>query len=444
MHKLITIKDAFIIPLWLVIAFLWATWVRNKNISEKPCYKYFRIGLFVKIFAGLAFAGIYLFYYGGGDTVYYFWGSESIVKMIGKSFPTFFKLMSGDHTIEIYSMFDRTTGWPTYWRDVNSFSVCRFNVPFYVMGLGSYLGNTIVMNLLLYLGIWRFFKMLVAMYPENTKWMAIAVFFIPSVVFWSSGILKDGWTLTGILVIYTNFYYLFVKRKKIGFNILLLILWSYIVFSIRPFLLYATLGSVFIWVGFASLKTIKSKFLRTLALPIIIAVFWIIGTALLTQLGQYAGNRYTDVDAMLETAKIIQDDLKKEYYGGNTFDIGSFEPTLPGVLSKAPQAIMAGLFRPYLWEARSPLMLVSGIENLFLLLTFFIVLIITRIIGFFKSLKKHPFLLSVFTLAISMAFMMGLTVANFGSLVRYVIPVTMLFMVVLVVFFNKLLTKPET
>ena len=67
-------------------------------------------------------------------------------------------------------------------------------MPFYLLGLGSYLGNTVIMNLFLYLGIWRFYKMLIQLYPKNVKWLARAVFFIPSVVFWSSGILKDGWT----------------------------------------------------------------------------------------------------------------------------------------------------------------------------------------------------------------------------------------------------------
>ena len=90
MYNLITIKDVFIVPFLLLLAYLISTKIRNKNIDDKPYYRYFRIGLFVKIFAGLAFALIYIFYYGGGDTVYYFWGSGSIVKMFGKDIPTFF------------------------------------------------------------------------------------------------------------------------------------------------------------------------------------------------------------------------------------------------------------------------------------------------------------------------------------------------------------------
>ncbi len=432
LNNIITIQDAVIVPLLLVVAYFIATRIKNKHIKEHAYYKYFRIGLFVKIFAGLAFALIYLFYYGGGDTVYYFWGTGSTVKMLGKDIPTFFKILGGNHSLEVFSMFDRTTGWPTYFRDPNSFAVCRFNVPFYLLGLGSFLGNTIVMNLFLYFGIWRFYKMLVELYPSNEKWLAYAVFFIPSVVFWSSGILKDGWTLTAILIIYTNIYCIFIKKERTWANVLWLLLWGYILVSIRPFMFYVAIGSSLIWIGFYYLHRIKSTFLRVIALPLVMLVIWLSGLGIFVQTSSQANTRYGSVDAMLETAWIIQDDLKKDYYGGNTFDIGTFEPTIPGVIKKAPQAIVAGLFRPFIWEGEGILMFFSGLENLFLLFFFLFVLFKRKGLGFFTRVYKDPFVLSIFIMTITFAFFIGLTTANFGSLVRYVIPVKLLFVVVLI------------
>ncbi len=430
MNNLITIQDALIVPFLLIVAYFVATHIKNKHIEEKPYYKYFRIGLFVKIFAGLAFALIYLYYYGGGDTVYYYWGTGSVVKMLGKDILTFFKVIGGNHSLEVFSMFDRTTGWPTYFRDPNSFSVCRFNVPFYLLGFGSFLGNTIVMNLFLYFGVWRFYKMLVELYPNNEKWLAYAVFFIPSVVFWSSGILKDGWTLTAILFIYSNIYYIFINRKRKWANVLWLLLWGYVLISIRPFMFYVAMGSGLIWLGFYYLHSIRSGFFRVVALPIVMLIIWLSGLGIFMQTSTQASSRYASVDAMLETAWIIQDDLKKDYYGGNTFDIGSFEPTIPGVIKKAPQAIVAGLFRPFIWEGDGILMIFSGFENLFLLLLFVYVFLKLRVVHFFSSIYKDSFILSIFIMAITFAFFMGLTTANFGALVRYVIPVKVLFIII--------------
>lgn len=431
MNNLITIQDALIVPFLLIVIYFIATKIKNNNIDDKPYYKYFRIGLFIKIWAGLAFAAIYLFYYGGGDTVYYFWGSGNIVKMFNKDIPTFFKLISGNHSAEVFSMFDRTTGWPTYFRDPNSFSVCRFNVPFYLLGFGSFLGNTIVMNFILFFGVWRFYKMLVELYPNNTKWLAYAVFFIPSVVFWSSGILKDGWTLVSILYIYTCLHAVFIKKEKHWQNIVFLIIWGYILFSVRPFMFYVATGSALVWVGFYYLHRIKSRFLRVIALPAVILAIWLTSLGIFIQTSSQANSRYGSVDNMLETARIIQDDLKKDYYGGNTFDIGTFEPTIPGVLKKSPEAIMAGLFRPFIWEGEGILMIFSGLENFILLLFFIYVLFKRRIFGLFSSIYKDPFILSAFILVITLAFFMGLTTANFGSLVRYVIPVKLFLILVM-------------
>ncbi len=414
-----------------MVAYFIANRIKNRHIKEQPYYKYFKIGMFVKIIAGLIFASIYLFYYGGGDTVYYFLGSESIVKMLGKDFPTFFKLLTGNNSAEVFSMFDRTTGWPLYFRDPNSFAVCRFNVPFYLMGFGSYLGNTVIMNLILYMGIWRFYKMLVRIYPNNEKWLAIAVFFIPSIVFWSSGILKDGWTLVAILFMFTNLYYIFIVKEKVWKNIFWLLLWSYIVFSIRPYIFYVTIGSGLIWVGFSYVKAIKSTFLRTIAMPFIIMVTWGIGVAILAQTSTLASSRYSSINAMLETAQIIQDDLRKEYYGGNRFDIGAFEPTVKGVMSKFPVAVTAGLFRPFLWESNNVLMLISGIESLALMLLIFYLLIKTKIIGFFRAVFSDSLMVSLFIFAITFAFFVGLTTANFGALVRYRIPGLLLLFILL-------------
>ena len=431
MNNLITLQDLFIVPLTLLVAYFVGTRIKNKHLKEEPYYAYFVWGLWAKIFAGLAFAAVYLYYYDGGDTVYYYWGSQSIFNMLGKDIPTFFKLLFGNHSAEVYSMFDQNTGYPIYFRDPNSFSVSRFNLPFYLLGFGSYLGNTVIMNLILYNCIWQFYKMVVKLYPTNEKALAIAVFFIPSVVFWSSGILKDGWTLTAIMVMFVNIYHIFIIKKKVIKNILWLLVWSYIAFSIRPYIFYVALGSGLIWVGFSAIKSIQSTFLRTIAFPFIILLVWVTGATIIAQTGTVAGQRYSSMDAMLETAQIIQDDLRKDYYGGNSFDIGAFEPTFAGVLSKFPKAVQAGLFRPFIWEANNVLMFLSGIESILLIAFIVFLFYKTKITGFFKPLVSDPFLLSILLFTITFSFFVGLTTANFGALVRYRIPVPLFTSIIL-------------
>lgn len=49
------------------------------------------------------------------------------------------------------------------------------------------------------------------------------------------------------------------------------------------------------------------------------------------------------MDKVLERAVITYKDLKADYYGGNSFDIGEFDATIPSMLSKAPAAINTAL-----------------------------------------------------------------------------------------------------
>ena len=56
-----------------------------------------------------------------------------------------------------------------------------------------------------------------------------------------------------------------------------------------------------------------------------------------SKLGKFAPER------ALQTAVTTQHDLKQDYYDGNSFDIGELEATPLSILSKFPQATIAGL-----------------------------------------------------------------------------------------------------
>jgi hypothetical protein len=147
---------------------------------------------------------------------------------------------------------------------------------------------------------------------------------------------------------------------------------------------------------------------------------------------------------MLEKAAITQQDLSRDYYGENSFNIGTFEPTISGILEKAPIAINAGLFYPYIWKANNPVMFVAGLENLVLLMLSLYVLLLIIIAIFkigprymMKKLFDHPLVIFSLSYAIPFAFMVGLTTANFGALVRYKIPLVPFYLASLFIIIHK-------
>lgn len=433
MRETITLNDLIAVPLLLVVLLVIVSLIKRKNIIEHPCYKYFTLGFMLKVFAGISFALLYTFHYGETDTHYYYWGTQSLARLADKNFMAFVKIMCGVHTPELFSAFDATTGWPTYWRDPNSFAVCRFNVPLYLLGFKTFLGNVVVLNAFLYVGIWQFYKLMLKLFPNNERNFAIALLFVPSVLFWGSSLLKDSWCLIASMFLFCAVYGLSVSRKRLLLSVFRLVFWGYVSMSIRPYSFFTTMGACLIWIGFVYVYRMRSRFFRTLVFPLIAIAVWLAGVGLFSKLGSFANERYQSFDAIIETAVIIQDDLKKEYYGGNSFDIGEFEPTLSGLLMKAPKAIIAGMFRPFLWDSRNALMVISAFETFVLAVLIMYVLLH---LGFRHSvliIMRNPFLIASTIFMLTYAFFVGLTTANFGALVRYRIPVIVFMALILAV-----------
>jgi len=417
----ITAIDIIISVILIVAIYIVTSNIKQKYIGKAAYFKYFQQGLFVRIIAGIFFAYVYLIFYGGGDTIYYFKGAGSIAKVALKDFGGFIRLMSGEQGDELYSLFNWETGYPTYYRDANAFAVNRFLVPFYILGFGSYWATTIVLISLMYIPLWKFYQMVCSFYPKQAKYLAFGILFFPSLVFWSSGILKDIWCLTALIVMYRTIWYGIIKKRKTIKNILLFLFWSYVLISIRPFMFYTGIITILLWIGLRATSKIESGVFRTLAFPFMMIIVGGIITVTISSISSnVAEGKYSTVDSMLETAVIIQDDLSRtEAYGANTFDIGDFDASIPSMLAKAPVAILAGLARPFIWEAGSILMFFSGLESSFYIIMLSILFFRSGIIGFFILLRADSFLLSCFVFAIMFAFFVGLTTANFGALVRY-------------------------
>jgi hypothetical protein len=134
------------------------------------------------------------------------------------------------------------------------------------------------------------------------------------------------------------------------------------------------------------------------------------------QLGDYS------LDNVVDKAVITQSDLKQDYYAGNAFDIGDLEPTLESLLSHSHLAINAALFRPYLWEANNIVMFISGLENFFVLSFTLLVLFRSRGYKLFRYVMGHHLIKFSLFFSLFFAFSVGISTSNFGSMVRYRIP----------------------
>ncbi len=420
--KYLGIWDFIWLPMYLLLIHYLSNRIPRNKIDEHPEYKFYRRGFLAKIYGGLAFAFIYIFYYDGGDTTAYWIDAGRLAGLITSEPLCFFRILSGDLSMQWFYCFDLSNGTPIhYLRDPQAYAVTRFTSLFHFLSVDSFLGCTLLISWVSFGGIWRLYRVFCEEYPKLSRELAFAFLFIPSVIFWGSGIMKDTFTFTAACWMTSSVYGLLLKRRDVFKNILFVIFSAYIMISMKPYVFVALLPGIFIWVVFNRIQTIQNQIIRLMTAPIIM-MLGVVGAAVVFSQASSSLGSYGSVDSIMERAVATQEDLKREAYKGNTFDIGTIDPSVTGMLAKTPVAIFAGLFRPTLLDVRNPVMLISALENTALMVFLLYMLFKIGPLSFARYVFSKPMILFSFTFAIVFSFAVGLTTANFGSLVRYKIP----------------------
>ena len=420
--KYLGIWDFIWVPIYLFVIHYLSNRIPRNKIDEHPEYKYYRRGFLAKIYGGLAFALIYIFYYDGGDTTAYWKDAGRLAALITSEPECFLRILSGDLSMQWFYCFDLSNGTPLHFlRDPQAYAVTRFTSLFQFISVDSFLGCTILISWVSFGGVWRLYTVFCEEYPRMTKELAIAFLFIPSVIFWGSGIMKDTFTFTAACWMTSSVYGLLLKRRDIFKNLLYVVFSAYVMVSMKPYVFVALLPGIFIWVVFNRIQTIENQIVRLMTAPIIM-MLGVVGAAVVFSQASSSLGSYGSVDSIMERAVATQEDLKREAYKGNTFDIGTIDPSVTGMLSKAPVAIFAGLFRPTLLDVRNPVMFISALENTALMIFLLYMLFKIGPMAFARYVFSQPMILFSFSFAIIFSFAVGLTTSNFGSLVRYKIP----------------------
>ena len=366
MQKDLSVFDLLLTPIYIFVAWLIANFIRKKNMFSKPEYKYFTFGILAKITGAITLGLIYFFYYDGGDTTNYFETAAAYVNLFFKNKSDFLQGWLGVVHGDDYYYFDDQTGYPIYHqRDTNSFFVVRLLIPIVALGFRSYFASAVLTACITFSGLWKLYQTFLQEFPTLKREMAIAVLFIPSCVFWGSGLMKDSFTLSAVGWFTYAFYCFFIKKERKVVFLLQVFIAGFIIIAIKPYIFFALLPGSILWLSNQRIKRIKNSTFRFFATPFLLLVGASFAYFALYEMGDSLG--IYKLDTVMDRAVVVQKDMKAEYYGGKSFDIGNFDASASGIISKAPLAIFSGIFRPTIWDVRNAVMLVSSLENTYLL-----------------------------------------------------------------------------
>lgn len=421
MPEALSIFDILLPPIYILGALAYGYYIKRKNIHTNPEYKYFIPGLFTRIIGAIALGLVYYFYYGGGDTTNYHHSAVAYSNFLFTNKEDFLTALFGNAKNYHFSFEVAGDVYHIYRpHDQHAFFVVRLLIPIVLMGFHSYFASAILTAVFTYGGLWKLYQTFLQEYPSLKKEMAIACLFIPSCVFWGSGLMKDSFTLSAVGWFTYAFYNLFIKKQRNPKFIIYIIISSLIIIAIKPYIFFALLPGSILWMSNNIKTKINHKFIKNLFAPFFFGIGVIGGYFALQQLGDSLGDY--KIDSVLDKAVVTQKDMKADYYGGKTFDIGDFDASTEGIILKAPAAVFAGIFRPGLWDVRNAVMAVSSLENTYLLFLTLFLLFKLKFVGFFKYITQNSLILFAIMFSLFFAFSVGLTVANFGSLVRLRIP----------------------
>lgn len=439
--RIIIPDDIYLAPICLLV--LYGIGYRTKRkYKGTQLEKYFMPALTFRFVATVLYTLILGYYYKGGDTTMYFRAVLDLHSAVSdnSSFlgDIYLKAkLDPKETLNSYFMYDGTNVTHYYMYQVSNYMVPRIALPFSFIFSKSYLCISFCLSFFAFAGCWRVFKLFYSFFPHLHKKIAIATLFLPSVLFWSSALIKDSITMGALGFFIYAFYQLFFKQKKIITNSLIVILSAFLLFYIKPYIILCSLPAFLVWAYILLNKKIKEKSMRLFA-TVIFTIITISGSIFFMQ--KIAGSEIASQYATQNILKALE--AQQSVYSsfedaGSAFKIGSIDNSIGGMIKLFPTSLVASLFRPFIWEVRSPIMMLTALEALIFLWLTISCIRYTSFIKFRQILANNPVLVFCLIYSVLFAAMVGMSTLNFGTLARYKIPALPFYLIMLFVILDK-------
>jgi hypothetical protein len=404
-----------ILPLFYTFVFLYLMKRLNFFKSSEIAFYQFGAIFLMKILTGLSLWFIYSYHYGirhSSDAFKYFDDAAVIFESLKTNPLHFLQLITGinadDPELMVY--LNDTYSWfkPYDYGIYNdNRTIIRLNALVMLFSWGNYHVHTIFWCFFSMTGLTAIFKFFKNVVSEKKTILIIAVYLLPSMLFWSSGVLKEGILIFGFGMLLYYFNRLLFEKLELRF--LFWIVFSFFILVLtKGYVLLAFLPSMasLIVIRFTGKEKAGLKFLLTHLILLLFA-------ANLFRINE-------DWDVLHYIYQKQKDFLNLAYLenAGSAIELKEFKPEWMSLFLNFPEAISNVLLRPHLLETDSLFMLAAAIENLLIILFTAVCLIC------FKKPEKGQmvyFWLCVF-FSISLAAIIGYITPILGALVRYKIP----------------------
>lgn len=381
------------------IIILSIAWIFFKKMG-KGYARIFWLAFVFRLLMGAGLGLLYLYYYSANDT-WLFFKDSTVLAQFGKS------------DLAAYLNFLFTDEMPDYLKaqlinsQPRSLFLVKFMSVFSWMGGNNYWISASYFSLIAFLASWYLFIVVTNLFENSWLAASLSFLFFPSIIFWSSGLIKETLALAGIYFIAGLFLKFIHQQKVMWFEWSIALYGFYVAWNLKYYwtALFGAVVFTYVVVFFLSKKVSFFKKYKTLSW---FAIFtFLCGMASLLHPNFYL-HRFLEVliTNHYDFIRISSDDGLIHFY--------NLHASWASVILNSPWALFSGLLRPFVWEASGMTAILASLENLVIA-----ILLISALSGF-RMKRPHGLLLfsTIMYIALLCIFL-ALSTPNLGTLSRY-------------------------
>lgn len=383
----------------LFVFFLYRIWKETNTVIKF----FFLPALLLHVMAGICLGLLYVYYYGESDTLIYFQEGLKLNELLfteARLYLNFLWNNAGDDS------FLRSL----VYTDKRALFMVKISSLILLLSANNYWLASVYFSVISFLASWKISCTLNLYFPEKRNAILFSFLFIPSVVFWSSGVVKESVALASLLCITTHFILLYKNKKLTWWQWLMSIICIWLLYNLKYYYLAVVIPVIItsLSVQFIVTYWTKRSFIQELCLWLFIFSTF---SLLVTQLHpNFYPSRFLSViynNYLAFIANSAPEDVMHFNYLSENWG---------NVILISPWAFVSGLFRPFIWESTNALQMIAALENIL-----FLILTISSLQGL-KTLAKHPDRMLIFATLVYcfvLSTFLTLSTPNFGTLIRY-------------------------
>lgn len=371
--------------------------------SKSSIRTWYWCSLLLHIVSGLAIGVLYFYHYKQGDTLSFFSDGAKVAELAKQnpfSYLTFLWSSQAPNNF-VNSLF---------FQDSRALFMVKLTSLTNLLTFNNYWIASLYFSLLSFFASWKLTNTLLYYYPTHKASLLFSFLLLPSVVMWSSGIVKESVALAMLFYLVHLFMHFYKKSTLARHQLVLFVAALWLLYTLKYYYAAVLLPVLLTTLLHQQLSKILQKNSFWFNIPLWLVLFLTISLSVTQLHPNFHPDRFLWV-------------LFNNYLDFQSFsqvnDVMLF-PTLQeswiSVIINAPWAFFSGLFRPLIWESTNALQFVASLENLVLL-----IFAITALPSLLKLRGNKDIILILTTLVFCFVLCVFLTLStpNFGTLIRY-------------------------